>query len=367
MSSTSSTERALVATLAVVFALGVASCTSKPTEEKAAPPAQPPAEKVELPPAPADFPQMKIPEDNPQTPEKIALGHQLFFDARMSVDGSRSCYSCHQNEHGNGGETPLAVGANEKQLTRHSPVIWNTAYFEAFYWGGRAGSLEAQAKGAWGGGNMGVGKENLGAKTAELSKIKGYKTQFKTVFPEEGMTPDTVAKAISAYERTLICNDTAYDRYAKGDDTALSDQQKQGWGLFMGKGQCAVCHAPPLFSSAMGVPGGLYYNVGIGTAGKAEDEVDIGRAKVSEQDAEWGAFKVPSLRNVSKSAPYFHDGSVQTLAGAVKVMATGGIDNKNKTPLLADRGLSNDELVALTAFLGALDCEGKLEQPNLPK
>ena len=91
------------------------------------------------------------------------------------------------------------------------------------------------------------------------------------------MTPDTIAKAISAYERTLICNDTAYDRYAKGDDSALTDQQKQGWALFMGKGQCAVCHAPPLFSSAMGVPGGLYYNAGIGTAGKADDEVDIGR------------------------------------------------------------------------------------------
>lgn len=365
MSSTSSKWRAFAAILAVVSAFGLASCKSKTAEEKAAPPAEPPAEKVVLPPAPADFPQMKIPEGNPQTPEKIALGHQLFFDARMSVDGSRSCYSCHQNEHGNGGETSLAIGAREKQLTRHSPVIWNTAYFEAFYWGGRAGSLEAQAKGAWGGGNMGVGKENLAAKAAELAKIKGYKKQFTKVFPDEGMTPDTIAKAISAYERTLVCNDTAYDRYAKGDDSALSDQQKEGWALFTGKGQCAVCHAPPLFSSAMGVPGGLYYNVGIGTAGKAEGEVDIGRAKVSEQDADWGAFKVPSLRNATKSAPYFHDGSVATLAEAVEVMATGGIDNKNKTPLMADRGLSDDELASLVAFLGALDC-GTLEQPKLP-
>jgi len=115
----------------------------------------------------------------------------------------------------------------------------------------------------------------------------------------------------------------------------------------------------------MGVPGGLYYNVGIGTEGKAEDEVDVGRSKVSEQDADWGAFKVPSLRNVSKSAPYFHDGSIATLGEAVEVMATGGIDNKNKTTLLADRGLSDDELIALTAFLGALEC-GTLAQPALP-
>ena len=366
MPSTSSTWRALAATLTIVFAFGLAACKSKPAEEKAAPPAEAPVEKVELPPAPADFPQMKIPEDNPQTPEKIALGHQLFFDARLSVDGSRSCYSCHQNEHGNGGETPLAVGAKEKQLTRHSPVIWNTAYFEAFYWGGRAGSLEAQAKGAWGGGNMGVGADNLASKAAELAKIKGYKKQFKKVFPDEGMTPDTIAKAISAYERTLVCNDTAYDRYAKGDDRALSDQQKEGWALFMGKGQCVVCHAPPLFSSAMGVPDGLYYNAGIGTADKADDEVDIGRSKITEQDADWAAFKVPSLRNVSKSAPYFHDGSVATLAEAVKIMTTGGINNKNKTPLLADRGLSKEELYSLVAFLAGLDCGGKLEQPELP-
>ncbi len=361
MPSTSNTWRALGVTISVVLAVGLSGCKSKPAEEKAAPP----AEKVELPPAPAEFPQMKIPEDNPQTPEKIALGHQLFFDARLSVDGSRSCYSCHQNEYGNGGETPLAVGAKEKQLTRHSPVIWNTAYFEAFYWDGRAGSLEAQAKGAWGGGNMGVGKENLAAKASELATIEGYAKQFKKVFPEEGMTPDTIAKAVSAYERTLICNDTAYDRYAQGDDSALSDQQKKGWALFMGKGQCVACHAPPLFSSAMGVPGGLYYNVGIGTAGKADDQVDVGRSKVSEQDADWGAFKVPSLRNVSRSAPYFHDGSVATLAEAVKVMATGGIDNKNKTSLMADRGLSEGELAALEAFLGALEC-GALQQPNLP-
>lgn len=368
MPITLSTWRAIAVTVSVLCAAVLVSCKSKPVEEKAAPPAaEPPTEKVELPPAPADFPQIKIPADNPQTPEKIALGQQLFFDTRLSVDGSRSCYSCHQNEHGNGGETPLAVGAQEKQLTRHSPVMWNTAYFEAFYWDGRADSLEAQAKGAWGGGNMGVGAENLAKKTAQLSKIKGYKKQFDEVFPKEGMTPDTIAKAISAYERTLICNDTAYDRYAKGDEGALTDQQKQGWGLFMGKAQCAVCHAPPLFSSAMGVPGGLYYNVGIGTAGKAEEEADVGRFKITEQDADWAAFKVPSLRNVSRSAPYFHDGSVATLEEAVKLMATGGIDNKNKTELLADRGLNDDELAAVVAFLGALECGGKLEEPELPK
>jgi cytochrome c peroxidase len=356
--------RIIVASLAVAFAL--ASCKSKPTEETSEPPVQT-AEKVELPPAPAELPQLKIPADNPQTPAKIALGHQLFFDKRLSVDGTRSCYSCHQNEHGNGGETPLAVGALGKQLTRHSPVIWNTAYFEAFYWDGRAGSLEAQAKGAWGGGNMGVGKENLAKKAAEIGKIEAYAKQFKEVFPVLGATPDTIAKAISAYERTLICDDTAYDRYAKGDDSALTDQQKAGWGVFMGKGQCVTCHTPPLFSSAMGVPGGLYYNVGIGTDNRPEEEVDIGRMKISGEESDWAAFKVPSLRNISKSAPYFHDGSVPTLEAAVKLMSTGGIDNKNKSALVQNRNLTEEELASLVAFMHALDCNQKLEVPQLPE
>ncbi|MEM7434353.1 MAG: cytochrome c peroxidase [Myxococcota bacterium] len=323
-------------------------------------------EAPELPVAPSAFPAMKIPEDSPQTIPRALVGSMLFFDPRLSVDGSRSCYSCHQNEHGNGGGTPLAVGAKEKQLTRHSPVIWNVAYFDELYWDGRSGSLEAQAKGAWGGGNMGVGKDNLEKKAKELSKIKGYREAFAQAFPDEGMTADTIAKALAAYERTLVCNNTQYDRYAQGYDKALTDQQKEGWALFMGKAQCVVCHTPPMFSSAMGIDGGIYYNAGIGTEGVEESEVDIGRAAVTKDDADWAAFKVPSLRNISKSAPYFHDGSVATLKEAVTLMATGGIDNKNKTPLLADRGLTDSEIDALVAFLGALDCPRTLEKPELP-
>ncbi len=358
----------------LAFAAGalvlLGACKKKP--EEPVEPAAEPAEVAEAKPeeavdkaAPPSFPSMPIPADNPQSDAKIALGHQLFFDKRLSVDGSRSCYSCHQNEHGNGGETPLAVGAQEKQLTRHSPSIWNVGYLDALYWDGRAPSLEAQAKGAWGGGNMGVGKENLAKKAAELSKIKGYAAQFEAVFPGEGLTPDTVAKAISAYERTLICDRTAYDRFAAGDESALSAEQKRGYALFNGKAQCVLCHAPPFFSNAMGVEGGLFYNVGIGTQGTAE--VDPGRAAVTENDGDWAAFKIPSLRNVSKSAPYFHDGSVASLAQAVALMAGGGIDNKNKTSILKNQNLSSEEIGAITAFLGALDCGQALEEPALPE
>jgi cytochrome c peroxidase len=345
---------------------------SPATGQPAAPATPPPAE----PPAPATrpsqmqqatLPPLELAADAKRA-EKIALGHALFFDKRLSVDGTRACYSCHLNEDGNGGHDPLAIGPGDKPLTRHSPVIWNVGYFKnSLYWDGRAATLEDNAKAAWGGGNMGVGKENLEKKAAEIGKIAGYKKLFAAAFPgEKKVTPDMVASALSEYERTLICNDTAYDKYAAGDKAALSDEQQRGLDIFLGKGQCAVCHAPPHFSTAMATDGGAYFNVGIGTQ-KAEADVDVGRMKVSNAAADWAAFKPPSLRNVAKSPPYFHNGSVAKLEDAVKLMATGGIDNKNKTALLADRKLSAAEMTELIAFLRGLDCGGKLEEPKLPK
>src|SRR5690606_23604711 len=174
------------------------------------------------------LPEMPVSETNPQTDAKIDLGHRLFFDVRMSGDGKLSCYSCHQNEHGNGGETPLAIGAFGKQLPRHSPTIWNVGYLPTFYWDGRAASLEAQALGAWTGGNLGLGKENADKKAKELAKLPEYKARFAAAFPGEAVSADLVTKALAAYQRTLVCKNTAYDRYAAGDKAALNAAQKDG-------------------------------------------------------------------------------------------------------------------------------------------
>lgn len=307
-----------------------------------------------------------IPEDKPQTEAKVRLGHQLFFDTRLSVDGSRSCYSCHQNEQGTGGATPLAIGAGDKPLPRHSPVLWNVAYLPALYWDGRASSLEAQALAAWAGGNMGVGQDGLAKKAEEIGKIEGYAAQFKEVFPDRGATPETIVEALSAYERTLVCNDTAYDKYAAGDKSALTDEQKQGLELFMGKAACATCHAPPHFTTATAGQG-AFFNTGVGFAGKELADVDVGRKKVTNNDADFASFKPPTLRNVTKTAPYFHDGSAATLEEAVRFMASGGHDNPQKSPLLTDRKLTDGELKQLLAFLSALDCGGTLEAPELPR
>lgn len=311
------------------------------------------------------MPALTLPDD-PARDARIALGHALFFDKRLSVDGSRSCYSCHMNENGSGGADPIAIGPGDKKLTRHSPVLWNIGYQKSgFYWDGRAATLEEQATAAWAGGNLGVGKDNLGAKAAEVGKIAGYQPLFQAAYGDAAASPDRIAGALAAYMRTMVCADTAYDRFAKGDKAALTEAQQRGLDVFLGKGQCSACHTPPHFSIAMQVEGGVYFNAGIGTAGKAEQDVDVGRQAVTGNPSDWAAFKVPTLRNVARSAPYFHDGSIATLAEAVAYMANGAQANKNLSALLGSKNLTAAELADLVAFMSALDC-GDLTEPTLP-
>ncbi len=306
---------------------------------------------------------IKTPKDNPTTLAKVKLGNQLFFDPALSVDGTRSCYSCHQNEDGTGGHEPTAIGAKNVPLPRHAPVMWNVAYLPRFYWDGRSDSLEAQAKAAWAGGNMGVGQDNLAAKATEIGEKPEYRAAFDAAFPGLGATPDTVVQAISAYERTLFCGDTALDRHVAGDANAMTEEQKAGMELFIGKAACHGCHTPPFLSDAYSIEDGSYHNVGVGIEGKDPKTVDVGRQKVSENPTEWAAFKTPSLRNVTRTAPYLHDGSKSKLEDVVRFMAGGGYKNPALDPKMVDKQLSDDEVKKLMAFLGALECPGKLTPP----
>ncbi len=307
---------------------------------------------------------MPTPEENPQTDAKIELGHVLFFDKRLSVDGSRSCYSCHRNEDGNGGHEPIAIGAREKKQRRHSPVIWNVGYLGKLHGDGRSDSLETQAIDSLEGGNMGLGKDKLPSKTQQIAKIAGYRPLFEHAFPGQGATATTLVRALAAYERTLVCNDTAYDKYAKGDKAALTDAQKRGFVVFTERAKCDTCHTPPFFSIAYSSPQGVFYDVGIGTEGNEDKDIDPGRMAVTQNAADWAAFKPPSLRNVSNSAPYFHDGSRGKLEDAVRFMAGGGHENKNRTPIMVDKHLSDDEIQAIVSFLGALSCNAQLTAPK---
>ena len=294
----------------------------------------------------------EVPADNPMTADKVELGHKLFFDKRLSVDGSRSCYSCHQNELGNADGRQKALGPGDKLLARNTPTIWNVAYFAESYWDGRAKGLEKQMLGAWKGGNMGVGEAGLAAKAAEIGGLPEYKDAFKRVFavPDgEAVKPEQVAAAISAYERTLLCGGTAWD------SNSLDEPAKRGWELFRGKAACTGCHTGDNLSD------GLYHRVGVAVP-ETGDEGDKGRFDASKADADKFKFRTPTLRNVARTGPYFHDGSEASLEAAVKLMAKGGNRKiKDLDANLLDRGLTDAEVADVVAFLRALDCPGTLE------
>jgi cytochrome c peroxidase len=298
---------------------------------------------------------MSIPADNPMTPEKVALGRQLFFDERLSSDGSRSCYSCHVCEMGLTDGLPKAIGAGNKPLTRSSPTLWNIGYHKEFYWDGRSGSLEKQALAAWTGANMGAKADEI---VAKLNGLQDYKAQFQKVFQSDA-TPDNVVKAIAAFERTIISGNTAWDRWKAGDNTAISASAWRGWNIFQGI-KCNNCHDGVLFTDQQ------YHNIGIGMDQK---EPDPGRFKVTNKPEDTGAFKTPTLRDIEKSAPYFHDGSAKTLEEAVDIMLAGGkpnqyLDKKNLQPnkLLPEQ---REDLLNFLRSLTVTDCN--LTKPPLPQ
>ncbi|MCS6815750.1 MAG: c-type cytochrome [Blastocatellia bacterium] len=300
------------------------------------------------------YEEMKIPPDNPMTPEKVALGRQLFFDKRLSADESRSCYSCHLNEKGLSDGLPTSLGALGKRLPRNSPTLWNIGYHHEFYWDGRAPTLERQIFAAWTGGNMSAKPEEVAAK---LNQIEGYRRQFRKVFGTDA-TPDAIVKALAAYTRTIIGGNTAWDRWRAGDENAISEEAKRGWEIFQRIG-CTNCHDGLLFTDLQ------YHNVGIGMD---KPNPDLGRYNVTKQDRDRGAFKTPTLRDVARSAPYFHDGSVATLEEAVDIMLAGGkpnpwLDRANLKPAK----ITPEERQALLAFLRSLTEEGELKEPRLPQ
>jgi cytochrome c peroxidase len=307
---------------------------------------------------------MAVPADNPMTQEKVELGKQLYYDSRLSGDGVRSCYGCHLKENGLTDGKPLAIGAFDKTLTRSSPSLWNIGYHSEFYWDGRSGALEAQVKGAWGGGNMGAsGKDDVPSMDdicAKLNEISGYKEQFQNVFGADA-TPDNVAMAVASFMRTIVASDSAWIRFRGGDESALSEQARSGWQIFSEKAKCINCHDGLLLTDLQ------YHNIGIGMD---KENPDVGRAKVSGDEKDTGAFKTPTLMDISKSAPYMHDGSVATLEESVDLMTSGGkpnewLDEENLKDA-KDANLTDAEKADLVAFLRALDAEYTVMEPTLP-
>lgn len=302
---------------------------------------------------------MKIPADNPMTLEKASLGRKLWFDKRMSGDGTRSCYGCHVNEKGLTDGVALNKGAYEKALTRHTPTLWNIGYHDEWYWDGRAKTLEGQALAAWKLANMGAkDKEKDEIRADVIAKLNElYKAEITAVFGGPA-TDKQLSQALAAYMRTIISQTTPFDKYLKGDKSAISEAAQRGWLVF-NKAKCVNCHVGSLLTDKQ------FHNVGIGM--KAE-KPDLGRFNVTKIEKDTGAFKTPTLRDVARSAPYFHDGSVATLEEAVKLMVGGGIDNPHLDRVnLQKADLTEGEVKDLIEFLKSLTETAVLTEPKLPQ
>ena len=313
------------------------------------------------PPAIPGYAAMHVPADNPMTQAKIDLGKMLYYDTRLSGDGSRACYSCHLKENGLTDGKPTAIGAYEAKLPRSSPTLWNIGMHKAYYWDGRSPSLERQAMAAWTGGNMGVtgkdGKPAAADIAAKLNAIPAYQTAFQRAFGGPA-TPDNMMQAIATFERTLVANQSAWIKFRGGDTSAISEPAQRGWKIFSEKVKCTNCHDGLLLTDQE------YHNVGVGMDAATPD---VGRFTVTKVEKDTGAFKTPTLLDISKSAPYFHNGSAATLEEAVDLMLGGGRKNKHlDTANLKPMKLTAAERDDLLAFLRSLDVEYPVTAPVLP-
>ncbi|MDH5301020.1 MAG: cytochrome-c peroxidase [Gammaproteobacteria bacterium] len=296
-----------------------------------------------------------VPADNPMTAAKVELGKQLFFDPRLSVDGTVSCNSCHNVMASGTDNRATSVGINGQRGGRSAPTVWNAAYLSAQFWDGRAATLEDQAKGPPLN-PIEMGMPSAKAVEDRLSSIPGYKAQFEAVFG--GVSYDNMAKAIAAYERTLITRNSPFDRYMKGDKTAMSEQAVKGMKRFEELG-CSGCHSGANFAGPeMAVGEGFYQKFPTHDSEytqKYDLKSDQGRFGVTKKPEDMNVWRVPSLRNIATTAPYFHNGSVKTLGEAIRVM---GATQLNKT-------LSDEEVADLSAFLKSLT--GDFPEQTMPR
>lgn len=300
------------------------------------------------------------PEDNKNTPAKVELGKQLYFDPRLSIDGTVSCNSCHNVMSSGTDNRPTSAGINGLRGGRNAPTVWNAAYLSAQFWDGRAATLEDQAKGPpLNPIEMGMPSES--AVEERLQSIPGYVALFTSVFGgDKPVSYDNMAKAIAAFERTLITRNSPVDRYIKGEKGVLSSEAVRGMKLFKETG-CNACHSGGNYAGpALPTGQGFYQKFPAFPSDydkKYNLSEDKGRFEVTGDKADMNMWRVPSLRNIAVTAPYFHNGSVASLHEAVRVMA--------KTQLNKD--LKENDVEAIVAFLNGLTGEfPTITLPRLP-
>lgn len=305
--------------------------------------------------APLGLPPLPIPADNPLTADAVALGRRLYFEKRLSGDDTFSCGSCHSPYIRFADGLKVASGVRAQAGTRNTPTVLNAAYNLTQFWDGRATSLEEQA-----GLPIANSQEMNLPHDICVTKLSGdasYQQEFAKVFGPGPITMDKIQKAIASFERTLLSGNAPFDRYQYGGEpTALSAQAIQGLAVFTDKqrGNCVTCHT--IGEKFAVFTDEKFHNLGIGmdTTGALKD---VGRFAQTKVEAERGAFRTPSLRNVAKTAPYMHDGSLKTLKDVIDFYVGGGNSNPQLDPEMKPLKLSASERDALVAFLEALTGE----------
>lgn len=328
---------------------------------------------------PADVWESMIPKDNPMTTEKVALGEKLYFDKRLSSDRTVSCATCHDPATALADNNMVGIGIGLKKGARNAPTVLNSMFNELQFWDGRAATLEEQAK-------MPItnpiemGMKDHDAVVARVGEITEYKPLFAATFGAEGVTIDTIAKAIAAFERTQISGNSPLDRFIAGDQNAISDAAKRGWELFNGQARCVSCHAwnpsSPFFTD------NKFHNIGVAakdqnfpllarrarqliSQGKNRAQItdelaltegfsELGRYLITGQPKDIGAFKTSGLRDIDLTAPYMHNGSEKTLLDVMKFYNKGGELNPNLDGGMRPLKLTDQQLDEMVEFMKTL-------------
>ncbi len=306
--------------------------------------------------APLGLPPVPIPANNPPTAETIALGRKLFYDTILSKDNSLSCSSCHQPEFGFRDPRELSLGVGGTKGVRHAPTLVNAAYTPHLFWDGRANSLEDQV--SFPIANPEEMNQTLKTSTAKIKADPAYQPIFRAAFGTEDVTMGRVAAAIASFERTILSGNSPFDRYQyQGDKSALTPAQIRGLAVFLDphKGNCASCHTIgpqyALFTDNQ------FHNTGEGVGEDNEQFSDQGHYELTKENADRGAFKTPTLRDVAKSGPYMHDGKLKTLKAVVDFYAGRGNSNPYLDQRMKEIQLTGQDRSDLVEFLQSLTGE----------
>lgn len=289
-----------------------------------------------------------VPADNPITERKIELGRLLFFDKRLSKNNTIACANCHMPALAFTDGQPVSTGINRQLGGRSAPAAINRAFSKGQFWDGRAATLEEQSVGPFTN-PVEHGFLDYPEMIARMNKIEGYRKLFKEVFDAD-ISVETVGKAIATFQRILLSGNSPADRFdLDGEETAISVEAQRGLELFRGKARCTRCHSGFNFTDEK------FHNLGLGWD---TNTVDLGRYMVTKNPEEIGAFKTPTLREISRTAPYMHDGRFATLEEVVDFYNRGGIANPNLDNNVLPLDLTSEEKRDLVAFLRALNGEG---------